>query len=304
MSTLQIISVRFVGKTGFPTLDNVSLGGPTAIGPPTLGATVAGSTVAFNWSPAPVSAPIDRYSLEVARTPFGAPFIAVPMTTNVFVVPNVPEGTYYARVYGLRGSSRGASSNEVTVIVGLCTSPPLAPTGLSGSAANGAVSIAWTPAASGCTPSGFLVRAGSAPGSSDIGMFPVGAVTSLTAPVPPRTYYVAVLAQNAAGVSGPSNEVQITVGAGCSVPAAPTGLIANVADDFVTLMWHAPPGPVTRYLLEVGTGRGLTDVGVFPIGTTGLQVSGASGTYYFRVRAENACGVGPATEEHILTAGA
>ena len=301
ISTQQIFSIRFVGKTGFPTIDNFSLGGPTAIGPPKLTATVAGSNVAMTWSPAPVSAPVTSWVLEVATTPLGPAILHLPLTNSVYVAPGVPNGTYFVRVYGVGGGARGPSSNEVRVFVGPCSSPPGPPTSLAGSASNGVVSLAWSPPASGCAPTGYLIRAGSAPGLADVGIFAVGLVTSLTTQVRPATYYVAILAQNGDMVSAPSNEV--VIGPGCTVPAQPTNIIANVAADFVTLMWTPPAGPVSRYLLEVGTGKGLTDIGTFPIVTAGLQVSGASGTYWFRVKAENACGIGPASEEKTLTAG-
>lgn len=302
VSALPIIAVRVVGKTGFPALDNFSLGGPTAIGSPTLAASVAGSTVAFSWTAAPVSAPISHWRLEASFTSSGSAFTMFDTAVPSLVAPNVPNGTYFVRVRGMNGATGGPASNEVRVVIGPCGTAPAAPTGLVGSAANGVITLSWTPPATGCPPTGYLVRAGTAPGLADIGVVPVGAVTSVAAAVPPRTYHVAVLAQNAAGVSAPSNQVQITVANTCTVPAAPANFIATSALDVVTLTWQPPPGAVTRYRLEIGSVSGGSDRGVAPIVGPALQAAGVQrGTYYLRVRAENACGIGPASAERVLT---
>ena len=68
--------------------------------------------------------------------------------------------------------------------------------------------------------------------------------------------------------------------------------------------WVAPRGLVVNYVLEVGSGPGRTDVGVFPISgsLTTLQVPNVPhGTYYIRVRAVNAQGTGlPSYYDAIL----
>jgi hypothetical protein len=59
---------------------------------------------------------------------------------------------------------------------------------------------------------GFVVEAGSAPGLSNLGTFPVTNGTTLTVPnVPPGTYYVRVRAWNYIGASAPSNEIIVAV---------------------------------------------------------------------------------------------
>lgn len=57
----------------------------------------------------------------------------------------------------------------------------------------------------------------------------------------------------------------------------------------VSLSWTAPPGPVSGYLVEAGSAPGLSDIGTIPITSTSLVVPGVPpGTYYLRVRAQNA----------------
>jgi hypothetical protein len=53
---------------------------------------------------------------------------------------------------------------------------------------------------------------GSAPGQRDWGVYAVGVTTTFSATlVPSGTYYVSVIAANAAGVSAPSDYVRVVV---------------------------------------------------------------------------------------------
>ena len=46
--------------------------------------------------------------------------------------------------------------------------------------------------------------------------------------------------------------------------------------------------------------RGATDLGVSRVNVAGLQAPVPNGTYYVRVRGENACGIGPASPERVV----
>jgi hypothetical protein len=301
VSSQPIFSIRFRGLTGFPTLDNVAFGGVGALAAPRLTGSVAGNVASFNWTPAPVSGPTTGWRLEASTSSYGAVVAAVTTAATSLVVPGVPQGTYYVRVRPMNGSTLGPISNEVSIAVsGPCLGPPSAPTGLTATAQGPTVSVSWAAPASGCPPTSYVVRAGSTPGATNLGSVNVGANTSISAPVAAGTYYVTVVAMNGALAGPPSSEVAVTVG-GCAVPAAPTGFTVTKALDVVTLTWQAPPGPVTRYLLEVGASSGGLEYGRLRWPGTVLQTAGVQpGTYYMRVRAENACGIGPASEERVL----
>ena len=63
-----------------------------------------------------------------------------------------------------------------------------------------------------CAPQGYRFSVGSAPGLSNLAVLPTGnASTTVTGNAPVGQYYVRVLAQNACGFSGASNEVFIAV---------------------------------------------------------------------------------------------
>ena len=89
------------------------------------------------------------------------------------------------------------------------------------------------------------------------------------------------------------------LGGGPSPPGAPLGWISTVSGNVVTFTWAAPfIGTPTGYLLEAGTGIGQSNIVVFNTGSpaTTFTVGGVPpGTYYVRLRAVNAVGVGPPT---------
>ena len=94
-------------------------------------------------------------------------------------------------------------------------------------------------------PSSYVIRAGSGPGLSNLADFDTGSLaTSFGAAVPDGTYFARIHARNLFGVSGPSNEVQFTVGGPvCGGPPAPPGqLVAAVSGLSVSLTWGAATG--------------------------------------------------------------
>ena len=86
------------------------------------------------------------------------------------------------------------------------------------------------------------------------------------------------------------------------ITAAPTSLQFYLQGNTVVLSWTPPPAPntPTSYVIEAGTTSGATNIAVFDTGSTGtiLTVSGVPpGTYFVRVRARDASGGGPASNE-------
>jgi hypothetical protein len=90
-------------------------------------------------------------------------------------------------------------------------------------------------------------------------------------------------------------------------PAKPAGLGVAVDGATVTLRWTPPTlgARPDRYLLDAGVSPGGTEIGA------GIPVAGLfqafdhvpPGTYYLRVRAANARGTSPATEDVVVTVG-
>jgi len=177
--------------------------------------------------------------------------------------------------------------------------PPSSPGGLTAQVTDGTVRLRWLSAA-GAPASAFQLQAGSVPGLADHGALTVN-VPWLTVPgVSPGVYYLRVTAVNSHGASPPSAEVAVVVGTG--LPGTPTGLVAaGGPGGAVRLFWNPPPGPApTGYVVFAGDAPGTIAARV-PVSAPSAIASGiASATYYVRVAAVNALGMGPVTREIAL----
>jgi hypothetical protein len=187
---------------------------------------------------------------------------------------------------------------------------PGPPTSLTGSFVNNILSLQWT--GPGGPVTHFLVEVGSGPGLADLGTFNVGLLTSVGIPNPPAgSFWFRVRAANGAQVGPPSNEISGTIQGGqgapgpCAVPGAPTNLTATVVDSTLTLNWNAPAtgGPVVSYVV-IARIPGQPDISL-PVGaaTTVSQGGLPAGTAQIVVRALNACGAGPLSNQVDVTIG-
>ncbi|MBI3402476.1 MAG: fibronectin type III domain-containing protein [Acidobacteria bacterium] len=103
--------------------------------------------------------------------------------------------------------------------------------------------------------------------------------------------------------------VMRVVTAGATAPAAPGTLTATASGNTVTLTWGAPASgdPVTTYIIEAGSGPGLSNLASFATGDTATTFSTGGvpdGTYYVRIKAQNTAGTSAASNEATLVVGA
>jgi hypothetical protein len=133
---------------------------------------------------------------------------------------------------------------------------------------------------------------GTSPGAYNLGFVPLKVGTAATTSVPQGTYFTRLYAAGPGGISAPSNEVSVTVGAGpCGAPAATT-LSATTQGTTVLLSWPAVAG-VAGYRLDVSStpGGALILSQGFGAGTTALTSPGiAPGTYYAKLASISPCG--------------
>jgi hypothetical protein len=61
--------------------------------------------------------------------------------------------------------------------------------------------------------------------------------------------------------------------------------------------------PTTAYVLEVGSGSGAANLATVQTANTSFSAVGPPGLYYTRVRARNACGVSPPSNEVVVQLG-
>jgi len=124
--------------------------------------------------------------------------------------------------------------------------------------------------------------------------------TTFAAPAPRGVFVVRVRALSACGASAATNEVLVGVGGAEMPPGAPEDFTATVTGSAVTFGWQAPTtgGAAGAYILEAGSGPGLSDIARVPLTATALTVPNVPpGTYFVRVRAVNNAGTGDASAE-------
>jgi titin len=188
------------------------------------------------------------------------------------------------------------------------TNAPAAPVNLSTDASGSRVTLSWNRSTAGGTPTRYFVSAGRSPGSSDlVADLPVGNAVSVAGNLAPGVYYARVRAANGMGFGPLSGETTFRVGA-TGPPRRPLGLIGSFHNSVATLSWTAPAGPAengpTAYVVEAGSAPGLSNLAVMVVGNaTRFQTLAPPGVYHVRVRAVNALGVGPASNEIVVRAG-
>jgi hypothetical protein len=220
------------------------------------------------------------------------------VATTTVTMNNVPNGTYFVRIRTKEAALTSAPSNDVEVQVG---QTPGAPGSLAATVAGTTVSFTWLAPATGGAPTTYLLEAGTTPGASNIVPIRVTGTSYTALTVPAGSYYVRVRAANDDGTGPASNEVIVTVEP-LRVPGAPSGLTASRVGNEVTVTWNAPTtgGAVSTYQLEAGSSSTLSNLAVVTVSGTTFRAAAAAGTYYVRVRAVNAAGVGAASNEVMV----
>jgi glucose/arabinose dehydrogenase len=93
---------------------------------------------------------------------------------------------------------------------------------------------------------------------------------------------------------------------GCTAaPGAPSNLAWTRSGGNVTLTWTASPAganAATSYLVEAGSSSGATNLGTTQTAdaSTTMIFAAPVGTYYLRVKGQNTCGIGPASNEVVV----
>jgi predicted phage tail protein len=183
---------------------------------------------------------------------------------------------------------------------------PQAPQGLTAGVLGTLVTFNWSPPSGGGAVSQYVLEAGSAPGLANLATVALGNRTSFSVNAPAGVYYVRLRATNYAGTSVASNEVVVRLGGACSAPpTAPSSFSAQISGLGVTFNWVGTSSqePTTAYVLEVGSVSGAANLATVQTANTSFSAVGPPGLYYTRVRARNACGVSPPSNEVVVQLG-
>ncbi len=270
-------------------------GAPTAVQ-----ATASGNTLLMSWAPPGSGAAPTGYTLVARTAPGAAPLLTLPLGLTTTFTATAPNGTFLVSLVASNSFGNGPESPAVSVTFPSVVPPPAPPASLAVNVAGNNATFTWTPPVSGGPLSGYLLLAGTTPGfSTPIAVLPLGpsATTTMVPAVPPGTYYVRLVAQNAGGTSAPSNEITVAV-APLAAPGAP-GLTANAAGSTVNVSWSpGAGGPPSSYTLTAAATPGGAPIATIAVGGTAAQFVGVpSGTYYLRLTATNAAGTSPPSNQ-------
>jgi len=180
------------------------------------------------------------------------------------------------------------------------TPVPAAPTGLTATAGNSKVSLAWTGVADALS---YTIYRGTAPGqqaATPIGVGVTSKTYSDTTVTNGTTYYYKIAGANTGGLGPRSAEASATPQPPVVVPGAPGGLTASAGNAQVTLGWSPVSGAVT-YSVYRGTSSGGQSGTPVATGLTGTSFVNTgltnNTTYFYKVAGVNTAGTGAKSAE-------
>ncbi|HUR67768.1 MAG TPA: fibronectin type III domain-containing protein [Candidatus Thermoplasmatota archaeon] len=296
-----IKAVNAVG-TGNPGVERSATPSSTPSAPLSPSATRGNASVALSWS-VPSStggSAITGYTIYRGTSTGATTFLATIGTNTSYSDATVTNGnTYFYNVTASNANGQGASSSEVSATPAGVPFPPATFTATSGTT----IGLSWTAGSTGGSAiAGYQILRSTSSGAETL-LATIGTNTSYTDAnvVASTTYFYTIKAVNAVGTGNPSVERSATAG---TVPAAPTGLIANSANHQVALNWTAPSGSVTGYEIWRSTSSGAQTLLASYTGTntTYVDLGLTNGTtYYYKVLAVNAIGSGALSSEASAT---
>lgn len=276
--------------------------------PRNLTAVVARDVVVLTWQ-APTTATTEQvsgYLIEAGFSPGETLGTLALGNVLTHTITGAPSGVFYVRLRAQTAAGLSPPSNEVQLATGQ-SAPPLAPQALLATVQGTTISLRWTENPIGPAITGYYLQAGTAPGLADLGALPLPPTArTFAVNAAPGTYFVRVVAVNAAGASVASNEVMLAPGLNvCTIPDAPTGFVAVGVTGALSVRWDAAQlGAIpTGYVLQAGSVSGAADLGTVALGggTTAAAGTVPSGPYFLRVFAANVCGTSaPSTEVSTL----
>jgi hypothetical protein len=182
--------------------------------PTGLQSSVTGNSVTVRWNAvssdvASQHAAAESYVLQAGTSAGASNVFNAPVGNRTSATGVLPAGAYFWRVIAVNSAGLSSPSAEAQFSVGACA-PPASPTNLTFSVSAQTVTLRWSVPAPGAADT-FVVEAGSAPALANLAILPVGPTASLVTTAPSGAYYVRVRAQNACGLSTPSNEQLVVV---------------------------------------------------------------------------------------------
>ncbi|MGE0361078.1 MAG: reprolysin-like metallopeptidase [Vicinamibacterales bacterium] len=288
-----------------------------AVGVPTAVSTVVSTATSF---------PVTVTDIDTA----GASLALAGTTTNAAVLANAGitvapvSSTATSRTFtvtltpvagaaGTGGLTLAASDGSTAVTravqfsVTATPAPPDPPTTLTAVGSSAALSLTWTPAATGSAATSYAVYVGTSPGSTTLPVQTTTATSLSIAITTSGAYYARVRARNAYGESANSPEASASVTVAKSKPGKSPKPRTSTSGRTVSMEWDPAPSsdPVVGHVLEVGTAPSVSNLLVTPLSATrSFTATGVpNGTYWLRIRAVSAAGAGEASDDVGLVMG-
>jgi hypothetical protein len=166
---------------------------------------------------------------------------------------------------------------------------PLSPTGLSATAGDKQIQLAW---ASSAGATNYTIKRALVTGGPYTLVATSTALLHMDSGLAPGTYYYVVSASNGAGESANSSEASAALT--CSVPAASATLAATAQPGVLLPAWSAVTGATGYNLFRAANSAGPYSLLAGGLDSTNYaDYSTANGaTYYYFVQAINSCGPG------------
>ncbi|MFN7978591.1 MAG: M12 family metallo-peptidase [Vicinamibacterales bacterium] len=322
--TFDVTVSPVAGATGTAVLALVARDGTSPVGrtvqlsvtaspaapdaPTTLTASANALTLNLSWTPATTGSTPATYSVEVGNAPGATQLVQSTASTSLSVA--LPTGgTYYARVKAVNVYGTSVASPEVSVTVAAPNPKPGAPQSLAATFSGRTVGITWAAPLTGDPVTNYILEVGSAPGLANIVVVPVGAATSFAAAgVPDGVFWIRVRGANGSGTGPASADLALVMngGTGCvGLPFAPVFRTPVVSGSTASFSWDAPTAGATpvSYVLFAGSAPGRSDLAAIDLGSaaTTFAATAPAGTYFLRVAARGACGVGPVSNDATMT---
>ena len=288
---------------------------PTPPSPPRNLTAVGGDgQVSLTWDPPDDDggSPFLAYLVYRGDSPGGESLLAgVGLVTSWIDITVTNGHTYYYEVVATNLIGNSDPSNEASATPNPPATPPDPPQGLTATAGDGTVDLAWSaPGSDGGSPitNYKIYRGGSSNGETLLDT--IGDVLSYTdtSVTNGNTYYYKVSAVNSVNEGPLSNEASATPAAPHTAPGAPRDLVATAGDASVSLSWSPPSSdggaPITNYKIYRGTVSGgqLSLIATVPdvLSYTDSPLTNGK-TYYYKVTAVNEVGEGPPSNEASAT---
>lgn len=261
---------------------SASIGLPAQNFQPTLAFSITGSNVTLNWTAIPGATGYDVL-VKVGGVPM-QPFAVGAVTT---VTVPAPPGVYVVSVRATQGSLVGPFSNEVTIAVNVSPpAPPPAPTNFGAIVSGSSALLSWTlPPVSDLL--GLVVEVVGGPFAGL--QLPVRVSTSaLVEGVPNGAHSLQIRAVGGAGISAPSNVLDLAVpGSPCT--GAPFPIQVTSVYGYTTATWPQLPGAL-GYQIDVFQGGALVLSQRLAANVTHVAGSTGTGSYTINLTAGFACG--------------